>query len=49
MSLTINGIEAVKAKYNALSGKYAQVRFSDGDGAFLIVTEKTKSWRARYF
>ena len=44
MSLAIKGIEAVKAKYNALSGKYVQAKFSDGDGPFFIVTEKTKSW-----
>ena len=43
MFLAIKGIEAAKAKYNALSGKYAQAKFSDGDGAFLIATEKTKS------
>ncbi len=49
MPLTIKGIEAAKAKYNAISGKYVQTKLSDGDGLFLIITEKTKSWRARYF
>lgn len=49
MPLTIKGIEAAKAKYNAICGKYVQTKLSDGDGLFLIITEKTKSWRARYF
>ena len=49
MPLTIKGIEAAKDKYIAICGKYVQTKLSDGDGLFLIITEKTKSWRARYF
>jgi len=49
MSLTIKGIEAAKPQYNSLSGKYVQTKLSDGDGLFLIVTENSKAWRARYF
>ena len=49
VSLTIKGIEAAKPKYNALSGKYVQTKLSDGDGLFLVVTENSKAWRARYF
>ena len=49
MPLTLKGIEAAKPQYNALSGKDVQTKLSDGDGLFLIVTENSKAWRARYF
>ena len=49
MALTIKGIEAAKPKMDKASGKAKPVRFADGDGLFLEVTETSKRWRARYF
>lgn len=46
MALTIKAIEAAKPDGK---GRYSEVKISDGEGLYLVVSEVSKKWRARYY
>ena len=48
MSLTIKGIETAKSRFNEATGKHKETKLADGNGLFLVVSEHSKRWVARY-
>ncbi len=48
MSLTIKAIETAKSKIDEATGESKGTKLADGNGLFLVVSEKSKRWVARY-